>query len=103
MADMQRRTAHDGETLALQQIIDRAHGAVRAVFDGQHAELAQAGFHRVKHRLKAFDIHDVATRQNLVAGRLRVRALDTLTRDRARTREHLFRRCQRTFDLCSHA
>ena len=70
--------------MLLKQRVDRAHRAVGAVFNGQHAEFAQAGLHRGHHRVKGLDIQDAATRQQAVAGDLRVRALHALTGDKTR-------------------
>ena len=79
MADAESRGAHHGELMLLKQRVDRAHRAVGAVFNGQHAEFAQAGLHRGHHRVKGLDIQDAAARQQAVAGDLRVRALHALT------------------------
>ena len=87
MTDAESRGAHHGELMLLKQRVDRAHRAVGAVFNGQHAEFAQAGLHRGHHRVKGLDIQDAAARQQAVAGDLRVRALHALTGDKARLRE----------------
>ena len=56
--------------MLLKQRVDRAHRAVGAVFNGQHAEFAQAGLHRGHHRVKGLDIQDAAARQQAVARRV---------------------------------
>ena len=89
VADAKAGGADDGELLALDQIVDGADGAVGAVFDGHHAEAAQAGLHGGEHRLKALDVDDVAPGQQTVAGHLGVGALHALAGNQARLGEHL--------------
>ena len=82
--DTQAGGADDGEVLALYQIVDRADGAVGAVFNGHHAEFAKTGFHSGEHRLKALDIDNFAPGQQAVAGYLGIGALHALAGNKAR-------------------
>ncbi len=102
MADAKVRAADDEGAFFLQQLIDRAHGAVRAVFDGQHTVFAKTGLDGIEHRLEGPDIHDIAVGQKLVAGGLRVSALDALTGDGAALREHLFRGGEGLMNALAH-
>ena len=100
--DAQTGAAHDGQVLALEQVVHCADGAVGAVFDGQHAELAQAGLHRRGHGLKALDVHDVAPGQQPVARGLRVGALHALTGHKAGLGEHAAARREGRLHLRGH-
>ena len=102
VADAKAGGADDGELLALDQIVDGADGAVGAVFDGHHAEAAQAGLHGGEYRLKALDVDDVAPGHDAVAGHLGVGALHALAGHQPRLGEHLAAGGQGSLHLGGH-
>ena len=78
MVDAQLDAAHDGEAELLHQVVNLADRASRAVFDGQNAIAAHPLIHRVKNRLKGFEIHDAGQREELLASSLGIRAFHAL-------------------------
>ena len=89
VADTKAGGAHHAQVVLLEELIYRPHRAVGAVFDGQHPKLAEAGFHRGGHRLKALDIDDTPPGEQPVAGHLGVGPLHPLAGHHPRLWEQL--------------
>ncbi|MPM27268.1 hypothetical protein SDC9_73778 [bioreactor metagenome] len=102
VADAQPGAAHNGQATALKQIVHSPDGAVGAVFNGQHAEPAQAGLHGGNHRFKALHVDDGAPGQQMVTGGLRVGALHALTGHKASLGKDLGSRRERRPHLRRH-
>ena len=102
MADAQAGGADDGELFPLDEVVNSPDGAVGAVFNGHHAELAQAGLHGGEHGLKALDVHDVAPGQQAVTGHLGIGALHALAGHQACLGEHLAAGGERSLHLRLH-
>ena len=89
VADAQPGGPDHRQFVVLEQLVYRPDGAVGAVLNGQHAELAKARLHGGGHRLEGLHVHDVAPGQQAVTGHLGVGALHALAGHQSRLGEHL--------------
>ena len=68
MADFQFYAAHDVKAVFLHEVVDRVHAAHRAVFDGEHAVVAQPLFHCLEHPFEVAEEGDVRDLEQFVRG-----------------------------------
>ena len=96
----QADAADNGEIVLLHEVIHRVDRACRAVFQRQNAVLAQALLDGGENLVKCRAEEHARMLEQLVAGLLRIRALNALAGDGRRGREQLRRVFQRRFQKC---
>ena len=70
--------ADNAEIVAHHQVVDLVDRACGAVFNGQHAILAEALFNSGENCIKVLEEHDIGSGEQLLASHLRVCSLNTL-------------------------
>ena len=68
MIDMQLQAFYDIEFMFRHQVVNFRYGTGGAVFDGQHAIFAKAGFHRIEDTFKIAEKHLAGHAENPVTG-----------------------------------
>ena len=102
MADAEAGGADNGQVVLLQEAVHRADRTVGTVFNGQYAELAEAGFHSGHYGRETLHIYNIAPGQNPVAGHLGVGPLHPLAGHKARLGEDVASGGQGGLDLLLH-
>ena len=92
VVDPQANAAHDGEIVLLHEIIHRVDRTCRAVFQRQHAVLAQPLLNGGEDLVERRAEEHARVLEQLVAGLLGIRALHALAGDSRRGGEQLRRR-----------
>ena len=80
---------YNAEAVLHHEVVHLVYGARGAVFKGNNAVAAQTLFNRGEYGLEVLEIEDVRVCEHLVAGKLRVCALNALTGDQRCVRQKL--------------